>query len=90
MSDPLHPTNGEWFLYDPFEFPPPRGVSLLLINDGGSLIIGPWYEGALAWGNKPKVPATVKARLTQKQQQQRENSNASKPESGSVDPDLAR
>ena len=89
MSDPAHPVNGEWFLYDPLLLTPPRGVSLLLINEGGVLITGQWYEGALAWGMKPKIPATVKARLTEKQKQQRENSNGSKPEGGSVDPDLA-
>ena len=90
MSDFLHPTNQQWELFDPLLHPPPRGVSLILINEGGVMITGQWYQGAIAWGMKPKIPATVKARLTEKQKQQRENSNASKPESGSVDPDLAR
>lgn len=90
MSDPAHPVNDEWLLYDPLLHSPPRGVSLLLINEGGVLITGQWYQGALAWGYKPKIPATVKARLTEKQKQQREISNGSKPKSGSLDPDLAR
>ncbi len=64
MADPMHPTNGEWELFDPLLKPAPRGCSLLLINEGGVLIIGQWYEGALAWGYKPTIPATVKARVS--------------------------
>jgi hypothetical protein len=64
MADPLHPTNHEWELFDPLVHQPPRGASLLLINAGGSLIIGPWHEGCLAWGYKPRVPGSVKARQT--------------------------
>ncbi len=63
MSDPLHPTSQLSELFDPLVVPPPRGVSLLLINEGGTLIIGQWYDGAQAWGYKPRIPATVKARL---------------------------
>lgn len=62
MADPMHPTNGEWELFDPLEYPPPRAASLLLINEGGVLTIGPWYDGCLAWGYKPKIPASVKQR----------------------------
>jgi hypothetical protein len=79
VVDNLHPTNREWALFDPEIEPPPAGVNLLLINEGGCLIIGPWYKGALAWGYKPVIPATVKTRValrlvestahTQKQQQ---------------------
>ncbi len=62
MSDPKHPTNQHWELFDPAINPPPKGVSLLLINNGGVLIIGQWYDGALAWGYKPSIPQTVKNR----------------------------
>lgn len=48
MSDPAHPTNQRWELFDPAINPPPKDVSLLLINNGGVLIVGPWYDGALA------------------------------------------
>jgi hypothetical protein len=48
MSDPKHPTNQSWELFDPALHPPPKGANLLLINEGGVLIIGPWYAGALA------------------------------------------
>lgn len=62
MSDPLHPTRPTTTLFDPLEHPPPKGVELLLINEGGVLIKGQWYEGALAWGYKPRIPDSVKAR----------------------------
>lgn len=62
MSDPKHPTAPVTELYDPLVVTPPRGVNLLLINEGGCLIVGPWYSGAQAWGYKPKMPQTVKAR----------------------------
>lgn len=63
MSDPKHPTNQSWELFDPHLHPPPKGKSLLLINEGGVLIIGTWYAGALAWGYKPTIPQTVKERM---------------------------
>jgi hypothetical protein len=87
MTDPLHPTNDDWELFDPEIYPPPQGVSLLLINNGGVLIIGQWYDGAIAWGYKPQIPATVKARLTQKQQQ-RENENATRRKQANRQMDL--
>lgn len=63
MSDPKHKTNPEWKLFDPLLHPPPKGESLLLINEGGVLITGPWYDGALAWGRKPGIPQSVKDRM---------------------------
>ena len=63
MSDPKHPTNRAWELFDPHLHAPPKGKSLLLINEGGTLTIGTWYAGALAWGYKPTIPASVKARM---------------------------
>lgn len=62
MSDPKHPTNQSWELFDPKLHPPPKGKSLLLINEGGVLIIGTWYDGALAWGYNPTIPDSVKQR----------------------------
>lgn len=62
MSDPLHPTSLVTELYDPEIYPPPKSKMLLLINEGGKLIEGMWYEGAQAWGYKPRIPETVKAR----------------------------
>lgn len=89
MSDPLHPTNPEWELFDPVEQPPPKGVMLVLINEGGRLIEGFWYPGAQAWGYKPKIPASVKARARERLQkllEQSESRHATQRESGSADP----
>lgn len=67
MADPRHPTARVTELFDPVLNPPPRnGEHLLLINPGGVLIIGPWSEGCMAWGYKPQIPETVKARMCQK------------------------
>ena len=63
MSDPKHPTNKKWELSDPEIHTPPKGKSLLLLNEGETLIIGTWYTGALAWGYKPTIPQSVKDRL---------------------------
>lgn len=63
MSDPMHPTDPDWEMLDPTLHPPPLGVDLLLINEGGVLIKGKWYEGALAWHKKPKIPQSVKERV---------------------------
>jgi len=89
MADPLHPTNPEWELFDPEVEKPPVGVTLVLLNEGGTMIVGPWYPGAQAWGYKPKVPASVKARIRarlQKQKQENESKYATQLESGSPDP----
>lgn len=65
MSDPLHPVNDEWVMYDPVEVHPPLGgENLLLLNAGGVLIQGPWHTGCLAWARKPRVPDSVKRRIT--------------------------
>lgn len=63
-----HPTNRDWVLFDPLLKAPPVGETLLLINEGGTLVPGPWHDGCLAWGYKPVIPASVKARETAKLQ----------------------
>lgn len=64
MTDLRHPTAPVTELFDPLIYPPPRnGEQLLLINRGGVLIIGPWHDGFLAWGFKPRIPDSVKARM---------------------------
>lgn len=68
MSDSQHPTNMTWELFDPQIKPPPLGVSLLMINPGGVLIVGPWCEGSIAWGYKPRIPETVKRRMDRETQ----------------------
>jgi len=66
MSDPAHPTNETWELFDPEIYSPPRGVNLLMINPGGVLIVGTWIESSVAWGFKPRIPQTVKDRMEAK------------------------
>lgn len=54
-----HPTNKEWDLYDIRDMRdprPPAGASLLILNEGGVLTIGPWRKGLRYWGFKPGVP----------------------------------
>jgi hypothetical protein len=66
MSDPKHPTNREWVMFDPEEFPPPRGPELLVVTEGGVLIKHPWFDGAIAWAYKPVLPKSVKERNVRK------------------------
>jgi len=51
-------------LYDPLIKPAPKGEPLLIIQEGGCLIKSQWYDGALAWGYLPKIPQTVKDRMS--------------------------
>ena len=51
-------------LFDPLIKPPPKGQTLLVINNGGVLIKSQWYDGALAWGYLPKIPKSVKDRIS--------------------------
>lgn len=60
---PIRPTAQVTELFDPLIHKPPTGVQLQLINPGGVLITGHWFDGCLAWGYYPKIPATVKARI---------------------------
>ena len=65
MSDPRHPTNKTWVLFDPLvEEPPNTGEILLCINEGGVLIQSQWRDGYLAWGYKPTIPQSVKDRVS--------------------------
>lgn len=64
MTDKKHLTAQVTELFDPQVYPPPKGVELLLINPSGVLIMGRWSDSCLAWGPKPKIPDTVKARMT--------------------------
>lgn len=51
-------------LFDPLVHEPPRGMMLLVINEGGVLIKSTWFPGALACGYLPQIPASVKARMS--------------------------
>ena len=45
---------------------PPLGVKLLLLNPGGTCVIGTWGDWAKAWAPLPKVPAHIKELLLEK------------------------
>jgi len=62
ISNDNPPTAKVTELYDPLVYPPPRGQTLLVINEGGVLIKSQWYDGAMAWGYLPKIPMSVKLR----------------------------
>lgn len=68
MSDPKHPTNPQWVMFDPLQKTPPKGENLLVLTCGGVLVPGPWHEGALAWCYKPVIPNSVKERMNASQQ----------------------
>ncbi len=64
MGDTLpRPTNPAWVLNDPYFDPPPLGVDLLIVTQGGIFTTGPWKGEYLAWGLRPVLPKTVKDRL---------------------------
>lgn len=82
MSDPLHPTRPDWEMEDPMVNPPPRGgEQLLLINPGGALILGPWTDDCWAYSRKPRIPASVKARITAHRLAKIEQEEAARAES---------
>lgn len=55
-------TDTLWF-NDPDIDPPPRAVSLLLLNPGGVCVVGPWTDDCLGWCPKPKIPYSIKAKM---------------------------
>lgn len=57
-------TTPDWVLLDPNDVIPPPGVKLLVLNPGGVLHVGMWYDGALAWAPMPKIPGSVKSRMS--------------------------
>ena len=70
MADPNVPTAEHWECFDPEIYPPPRGATLWVVNQGGSGYKGLFYEGAIAWAYLPRLPASVKARQDEKTRNQ--------------------
>jgi hypothetical protein len=60
MNDFPQVTTTELYFRDPDIDPPPRAVSLLLLNPGGVLIVGNWSDECLGWCPKPKIPDSIK------------------------------
>ena len=66
MNQPTTQTAPVAELFDPEIHPPPRGTTLLVINQGGVLIKSTWFNGAMAWGYLPQIPQSVKNRHSPK------------------------
>lgn len=62
MTEPIQLTTDQLYFRDPAIEPPPRNVSMLLLNPGGVLIVGQWSDDCLAWCPKPKIPKTLKGK----------------------------
>lgn len=63
MSDPTQLTTDQLYFRDPDEEPPPKGVNMLLLNEGGVLIIGQWADICVGWCPKPRIPVALKEKL---------------------------
>lgn len=63
MSDPTQLTTSDLMFRDPDIDPPPRGVNMLLLNQGGVLIVGTWSDDCWGWCPKPKVPQSIKEKM---------------------------
>lgn len=68
MSEPIQLTTDELYFRDPDIDPPPRATSLLLLNPGGVLIVGSWDDTCLGWCPKPRIPTTIKDKITKRRQ----------------------
>ena len=68
MTDLLQATTDQLYFRDPDVEPPPRNASMLLLNPGGVLIVGPWTDGCLGWCPKPRVPAALKDKITRQRE----------------------
>lgn len=64
MTEVLQLTTDELYFRDPDIDPPPKAVSLLLLNPGGVLIVGNWTDDCLGWCPKPKIPKSIKDKRT--------------------------
>lgn len=62
MPDPDQLTTDQLYFRDPAVEPPPRNVSMLLLNPGGVLIVGQWSDDCLGWCPKPKIPKSLKGK----------------------------
>jgi hypothetical protein len=64
VTEFTQPTTDQLYFRDPDIDPPPKAASLLLLNPSGVLIIGSWTSDCLGWCPKPKIPASIKKKMT--------------------------
>lgn len=67
MKETIQLTTDQLYFRDPAVEPPPRNVSMLLLNPGGVLIVGNWTDDCLAWCPKPKIPQSLKIKMSKVQ-----------------------
>ena len=58
-------TTDQLYFRDPDVDPPPRGISMLLLNPGGVCVIGVWSDDCIGWCPKPKIPKALKDKHAQ-------------------------
>lgn len=66
MTELPQATTDQLYFRDPAIEPPPKATSMLLLNKGGVCIIGVWTDDCLGWCPKPKIPATLKEKISAK------------------------
>lgn len=64
MSEAPQITTDQLYFRDPDIDPPPRAVSMLLLNAGGVCIVGPWDDTCMGWCPKPRIPRSIKEKMT--------------------------
>lgn len=63
MSEAPQITTDQLYFRDPDIDPPPRAVSMLLLNPGGVCVVGPWTDDCLGWCPKPRIPRSIKTKI---------------------------
>ena len=66
MGDQLQVTTDQLYFRDPDIDPPPRAVSMLLLNAGGVCIVGIWDDTCVGWCPKPRIPRSIKNKMAGK------------------------
>ena len=59
----LQITTDQLYFRNPDDEPPPKATSLLLLNPGGVLVVGPWTDDCLGWCPKPRIPRSIKDKM---------------------------
>ncbi len=62
MISPQTAQQAEW--QDPAHNPPPTAKKILLLTYTGSACIGCWDVGFIAWAPLPKIPNTIKNKIS--------------------------
>ncbi len=81
MNRPERAPVASWL--DPETNPPPRGVKIQLLTEGGIAVYGEWRDqGYDAWAPCMQIPAELQMKIIRKRQQQRRQKDKDKHELG--------